>query len=99
MTTKKNIGLVVGATRPAELKRIRSLAPAMPILIPGVGVQKGDLKSTVQYGCDAKGELAIINVGRSIIYASSGEDFAEKARTAAMSIRDQINKYRKQYFR
>lgn len=96
--TKKNIGLVVGATRPAELKRIRSLAPQMPILIPGVGAQKGDLEATVRYGCDKNGELAVINVGRSIIYASNGDNFAEKAREAAIRFRDKINQYREKYF-
>ncbi|MBI4546611.1 MAG: orotidine-5'-phosphate decarboxylase [Ignavibacteriae bacterium] len=97
--TKKNIGLVVGATRPAELKRVRSLAPELPFLIPGVGTQKGDLEYAVRYGCDAKGEIAIINVGRSIIYASNGEDFTEKAREVALKYRDQINRYREKYFR
>ena|ERR1051326_2215464 len=96
--TKKNIGLVAGATRPAELRRVRALAPGMPILIPGVGTQHGSLESAVRYGCDKKGQLAIINVGRSIIYASSGNDFAEKARDAALKIRNQINAYRDQYF-
>ena len=96
--TKKNIGLVVGATRPAELKRIRSLAPDMPILIPGVGAQKGDLEATVRNGCDKRGELAIINIGRSIIYASVGDDFAERAREVALKYRDQMNKYREKYF-
>jgi orotidine 5'-phosphate decarboxylase subfamily 2 len=96
--TKKNIGLVVGATRPSELKRVRSLAPDMPVLIPGIGKQKGDLEATVRYGCDTDGELAIINVGRSIIYASTGDDFAEQAREAALKIREQINRYREKYF-
>ena len=96
--TKKNIGLVVGATRPAELKRIRSLTSEMPILIPGVGAQKGSLESSVRYGCDKHGELAIINIGRSIIYSSNGEDFALKAREAAIKYRDQINRYREKYF-
>lgn len=93
--TKKNIGLVVGATRPAELKRIRSMAPDMPILIPGVGAQKGDLKKVVRYGCDVNRELAIISIGRSIIYASTGDDFAAKAREMAMKFRDMINEYRR----
>jgi orotidine 5'-phosphate decarboxylase subfamily 2 len=97
--TKKNVGLVVGATRPAELKRVRSLAPDMPILIPGIGAQKGSLESTVRYGCDRKGELAVINAGRSIIYASPGDDFAAKARQAALRLRDQINLYREKHFR
>jgi orotidine-5'-phosphate decarboxylase len=96
--TGKNIGLVVGATKSADLKRARSLAPEMPLLIPGIGAQKGDLRSTVRYGCDNQGELAIINVGRSIIYASSGDDFAEKARDAALKYRDEINRYREEYF-
>lgn len=96
--TKKNIGLVVGATRPAELQRVRKLAPDMPILIPGIGAQKGDLESTVRYGCDKNGEMAIINVGRSIIYASNGDDYAQKAREAALKIRDQINRYRDKHF-
>jgi orotidine 5'-phosphate decarboxylase subfamily 2 len=97
--TKKNIGLVVGATHPAELKRVRGLAPTMPFLIPGVGAQKGNLEAAVRYGCTRHGDLAIINVGRSIIYASSGDDFAEQARSAALKIREQINRYREKYFR
>lgn len=96
--TKKNLGLVVGATRPAELKRIRSLAPKMPILIPGIGAQSGGITEAVRYGCDNEGELAIINVGRSIIYASNGEDFAERARAAALKYRNQMNKIREKYF-
>ncbi len=92
--TKKNIGLVVGATRPAELKRIRSLVPDMPLLIPGIGAQKGDLRATIRYGCDAKGELAVINVGRSILYASGGADFAEAARSAALAMREEMNRIR-----
>jgi orotidine 5'-phosphate decarboxylase subfamily 2 len=96
--TRKNVGLVVGATRPAELKRSRALAPGMPFLIPGIGAQKGDLRSTVRYGCDARGELALINVGRSVIYASPGDDFADAARGAAISYRDEINAYRETFF-
>lgn len=96
--TKKNLGLVVGATRPAELKRVRSLAPDMPILIPGIGAQRGDLESAVRFGCDKNGELAVINVGRNIIYASNRDDFAEKAREAAIKIRDQINRFREKHF-
>jgi orotidine 5'-phosphate decarboxylase subfamily 2 len=96
--TKKNLGLVVGATRPAELKRIRALAPTMPILIPGIGAQKGNLETAVHYGCTAEGNLAILNVGRSIIYASREDDFAEKAREAALKIRNLINHHREKYF-
>ncbi len=92
--TKGNCGLVVGATRPAELRRIRAMVPDMPILIPGIGAQGGDLKSAVRHGCTRDGLLAIINAGRSILYASSGEDFADAARRAAAELRDEINRYR-----
>jgi len=92
--TRKNIGLVVGATRPAELRRIRSLVPNMPLLIPGIGAQKGDLRATIRCGCDTNGELAVINVGRSILFASSGADFAEAARSAAIAVRDEMNEIR-----
>lgn len=91
---RKNIGLVVGATRPAELRRVRTLAPEMPLLIPGIGAQKGDLRSTIRYGCDANGELAVINVGRSILYASGGADFAARARAAALAVREEMNEIR-----
>ncbi len=96
--TKKNLGLVVGATHPGEIRRIRALAPKLPFLIPGIGAQKGDLEAAVRYGCTADGNLAIINVGRKIIYASRGDDFAEKARETALKIRDEINRYREKYF-
>jgi orotidine-5'-phosphate decarboxylase len=96
--TLGNVGLVVGATRPRELKRIRAIVPEMPILIPGIGAQQGDLAATVRYGCDAHGELAIINVGRGIIYASSGLDFAEKSRAAALKFRNEINTLKERFF-
>lgn len=92
--TLGNVGLVVGATRPAELKRIRALVPSMPLLIPGVGAQQGDLKATVRNGCDRNGELAVINVGRTILYASSGADFDTAARAAAVAMRAAMNGYR-----
>jgi len=92
--THNNLGLVAGATRPAQLKRIRSLAPDMPLLIPGVGAQGGDLKRAVRHGCDSRGFLGIINAGRSILYASSGADFAAAARLAAQTMREDINRYR-----
>lgn len=94
----KNIGLVVGATHSRELKKIRSLVPDMPFLIPGIGAQKGDLEATVRCGCDRNGELAVINIGRSIIFAWDGKDFAKRAREAAMKYREEMNKYREKYF-
>jgi len=88
-----NLGLVVGATYPEELRRVRQICPEMPLLIPGIGAQGGDLASAVRYGVDAKGEKAIISSSRQIIYASRGEDFAAAAREAALNLRDQINLY------
>jgi orotidine-5'-phosphate decarboxylase len=93
--THGNIGLVVGATYPDELKSIRQQHPDMPILIPGVGAQGGDVAATVKHGVSARGDKAIINSSRQILYASKGRDFAEAARRAALTLRDEINKYRK----
>jgi orotidine-5'-phosphate decarboxylase len=86
-----NIGLVVGATYPQELKEIRQLCPEMTLLIPGIGAQGGDLNSAVCYGLDAKGEKAILSSSRQILYASRGSDFAQAARRAAEELRRQIN--------
>lgn len=91
--TYGNIGLVVGATYPEELRLIRQHHPDMPLLIPGIGAQGGDLASAVRYGVDAEGQKAIINSSRQIIYASREKDFAEAARRAATLLRDQINSY------
>lgn len=92
--TYGNIGLVVGATYPEELKKVRSICPEMPLLIPGIGAQGGDLASAVGYGVDAQGEKAIINVSRQVLYASKEKDFAQAARNMAEEIRKQINSYR-----
>jgi len=86
-----NIGLVMGATYPEELKQIRSLCPEMPLLIPGIGAQGGSLASAVKYGIDGRGEKAIIAVSRQILYASREKDFAEAARRSAQKLRDGIN--------
>ena len=90
-----NIGLVVGATYPDELKAIREQHPDMPLLIPGIGAQGGDLALTVRYGVDRHGEKAIINSSRQILYASKGKDFAEAARRAAIEMKEQINRHAK----
>jgi len=89
--THGNIGLVVGATYPEELRSLRQNHPDMPFLIPGIGAQGGDLATTISYGADAQGEKAIINSSRQIIYASREKDFAEAARRAATELREQIN--------
>jgi orotidine-5'-phosphate decarboxylase len=88
-----NIGLVVGATYPEELKLIRQSYPDMPFLIPGIGAQGGDLALTVRYGIDAQREKTIINSSRQILYALRDKDFAVAARKAAQTLRDQINQY------
>ncbi len=87
----RNIGLVVGATQPLELQEIRGLHPNIPILIPGVGAQGGDLEAAVKGGVDEHGRGAIINSSRGVIYASREPDFADAARRAATELRDAIN--------
>ena len=87
-------GLVVGATQAEDLRRVREIAPRLPILIPGVGAQGGDLASAVRGGVDASGHLAIINVARSILYASRERDFDQRARQEAVRLRDEINRIR-----
>ncbi len=89
--THGNVGLVVGATYPEELKQVRAICPTQPILIPGVGTQGGDLEQAVANGVDAQGYGAIINVGRQILYASRNEEYADAARSAAARLRDAIN--------
>ena len=81
------LGLVVGATYPAEIERVRALAPTLPLLIPGVGAQGGDAVATVRAG-DRPGGPIIVNSSRAILYASSGDDFAAAARREALKTRD-----------
>ena len=89
-----NVGLVVGAPYPQELGRVRQLCPAMPILIPGVGAQGGEVAAAVRYGVDANGERAIISASRGVLYASGGGDFAAAARERAQALRDEIERFR-----
>ena len=79
-----NCALVVGATYPEELRKVRAAVGDLPILIPGVGAQGGDLEETVRAGRDSNGRGFIISASRSIIYASSGPDFAHAARAEAI---------------
>ncbi|MGR4868747.1 orotidine-5'-phosphate decarboxylase [Variovorax sp. LARHSF232] len=83
------LGLVVGATYPAEIERVRALAPTVPLLIPGVGAQGGDAAATVKAGWRADAPI-IVNSSRAIIYASSGDDFEAAARRAAIQTRDAL---------
>jgi orotidine-5'-phosphate decarboxylase len=91
--TYGNLGLVIGATYPEELKLMRQRYPDMPFLIPGIGAQGGELSEVISYGVDARRQRTIINSSRQILYASKGQDFAEAARQAALELRDQINQY------
>ena len=91
--TYGNLGLVIGATYPEELRIIRQNHPDMPLLIPGVGAQGGELSLVVRYGVDKQGQKAIINSSRQILYASREKDFTEAARRAASEIREQINQF------
>jgi orotidine-5'-phosphate decarboxylase len=87
--------LVVGATFPAELAEVRRIAGDMPLLVPGIGAQGGDIAATVSAGRTAAGTGLMINSSRAILYASSGEDFADAARRAAQETRDAINQFRR----
>jgi len=89
--SRGNIGLVVGANYPEELKQVRILCPDMLLLIPGIGAQGGDLPESVKYGVNSQGEKAILAVSRQVLYASQGKDFAQSARHSAREIRDKIN--------
>jgi len=86
------IGLVVGATFPEEIAKVRAIVGDMPLLIPGIGAQGGDIDATVKAGAIANkpGTGMIINSSRAILYASSGSDFAQAARTAAINTRDAL---------
>ncbi len=85
-----NCGVVVGATYPGELAEIRSIIGDMPILIPGVGAQGGDPREAFNLGKNARGGGVIISSARSIIFASSGEDYADAARNSAKKLVDEI---------
>lgn len=89
-----NCALVVGATYPNELVQVRRIVGDMPILLPGIGAQGGEVEATVRAGKDSRNMGMIINSSRGIIFASKGEDFAQAARTATEQLRAEINRYR-----
>ena len=97
--TSGNVGLVVGATYPEELRKVRSRCPDLPILIPGIGTQGGDLQASVVNGLNARGGGVLISASRQVLYASRGPDFAERARDAALDLRDRINRCRSEVAR
>ena len=84
--TNGQLGLVVGATRPQEIERVRAVAPTLPLLIPGVGAQGGDAVATVKAARIGGGPI-IINSSRAILYAGQGDDFAKASREAAIATR------------
>jgi orotidine-5'-phosphate decarboxylase len=89
-----NCALVVGATFPEELQVIRGIVGELPLLIPGIGAQGGDVEAVIRNGKTADGTGLMINSSRGILYASRGADYAEAAAAAARSLRDEIYRYR-----
>lgn len=89
--TNENLALVVGANYHHQLANIREICGDMPILIPGVGSQGGELRGAVRSGINGNGRRIIINSSRSILYASQGSDFADKAEETAKGLKDSIN--------
>lgn len=87
----RNLMLVVGATAPEELSKVRAACPTIPLLVPGVGAQGGDVEQVVKRGVRGDGLGLVINSSRGIMYAGDGPEFAQAARNAAQTLRDQIN--------
>ena len=85
-----NVGLVVGATYPDEMRRLRALCPDTTFLVPGIGAQAGSLEEAVRAGIDARGRGMLISASRGVTYASKGADFGAAARAAATNLRDEI---------
>ena len=86
-----NVGLVAGATYPRELAQIREAVGDMPLLVPGVGAQGGDIGQVVEVGLNSRGTGMIINSARGILYAGNDRDFAQAARAETIKLRDAIN--------
>jgi len=89
-----NCALVTGATWPEQLAEVRALVGDMPLLVPGIGAQGGDVEAVLRHGRTADGTGLMISSSRAILYAGKGEDFAAAARNAAETLRDQINRCR-----
>jgi orotidine-5'-phosphate decarboxylase len=89
-----NCALVVGATWPRELREVRAIVGDLPLLVPGVGAQGGDVEAVVRNGRDAGGTGLLVSSSRAILYASSGDDFAQAAAAAARDLRDAVNRCR-----
>jgi orotidine-5'-phosphate decarboxylase len=89
-----NCALVVGATWPEQLREVRSIVGDMPLLVPGVGAQGGDVEAVVRNAKTTDGTGLMVSSSRAILYASNGDDFADAASGAAKALRDEINRYR-----
>lgn len=89
--TRGNVGLVVGATVPAQAERVRAICPNQLLLLPGVGAQGGDLEAAVRAAVDMQGGGILVNASRGVLYAGTGASFAAAARAAAQQLRDAIN--------
>jgi orotidine-5'-phosphate decarboxylase len=87
-TYPASVGLVVGATYPEQLALVRGIATDLPILLPGIGAQSGDIETSIRSGVDSAGYGLMASSSRGVTYASSGDDFADAARAAAISLRD-----------
>jgi len=92
--THNNCCIVVGATWPEQMQRLREITGDMPFLVPGVGAQGGDVQALVEAGQTKNGRGLIINSSRGVIYAGDDKNFAKAARTVAIETRDLINQYR-----
>jgi orotidine-5'-phosphate decarboxylase len=90
-----NCALVTGATWPGQLAEVRALVDAMPLLVPGIGAQGGDVEAVLRHGRTVDGTGLMISSSRAILYAGSGEDFAQAAREATQALRDTINRFRR----
>ena len=88
---RASVGLVVGATQPDELRRVRQIVGNLPLLVPGVGAQGGDAATVVRNGATNDGAGLVVNSSRAILYASAGSDYASAARRAATALRDSLN--------
>ena len=93
-TTTGQCALVVGATFPGEIARVREIVGDLPLLVPGIGAQGGDVEATVHAGLDQRATGLMINSSRAILYAGKGVDFADAARRVARETKDAINQFR-----
>ena len=85
---------MVGATWPGQLREVRAIVGDMPLLVPGVGAQGGDVEAVVRNALDADGAGLMVSSSRAILYASGGDDYAEAAARSARDLRDEINRHR-----